>query len=69
MRSAPKTRPREHRPIDREEQSEVAVEAFERNGFFILLVDDRRLEARDEEFKIKACRRVILARLTMPVGG
>jgi len=56
------------RPLDWEEQFRRAVEAFERNGFFVL-VGDRQAERLDEEFEVKADTEVSFVKLTPLVGG
>jgi hypothetical protein len=56
------------RDIDWRKQFEVACDAFERNGFFIL-VDDRQAEALDEQITLKHDTRVSFVRLTPLVGG
>jgi hypothetical protein len=59
---------RERRKIDWEEQFQRAVEAFQRNGFFILL-DDRQAESLDQEFDLKIGTEVSFVKLTPLVGG
>lgn len=56
------------RQLNWEEQFRRAVEAFERNGFFVL-VGDRQAESLDEEFEIKADTEVSFVKLTPLVGG
>ena len=56
------------RKIDWEKQYEKAIEAFERNGFFIL-VDDRQVESLDEEIEIRLNTEVSFVRLVPLVGG
>lgn len=53
---------RKPRKIDWEEQYNRAVEAFERNGFFIL-VDDRQVESLDEKIEIKLRTQVSFVKL------
>src|SRR5229473_1822853 len=48
---------RQHRKIDWEEQYLRSIEAFERNGFF-MLVDDRQLESLEEEIELKVATEV-----------
>jgi hypothetical protein len=60
--------PRPPRPIDWERQARVAEEAFERNGFF-LLVDGRQVEELDEEVELGADTDVRFLRLVPLVGG
>lgn len=59
---------RERRKIDWEEQFKKAVEAFDRNGFFVL-VGDRQAESLDEAFRVKADTEVSFVKLTPLVGG
>ena len=59
---------REWRKIDWEEQYARAVEAFERNGFF-MLVDDRQVERLDEEIELKVATEVSFIKLVPLVGG
>src|SRR6266702_4954280 len=59
---------RERRKIDWEEQYARAVEAFERNGFF-MLVDDRQVERLDEEIELKVATEVSFIKLVRLVGG
>lgn len=56
------------RQIDWKKQFEKATEAFEKNGFFIL-IDDKQAEHLDQEFVIRAGTEVSFVRLTMLVGG
>jgi hypothetical protein len=59
---------RQRRQIDWEEQYRKAVEAFERNGFFIL-VDDRQAESLDEEITLRLNTQISFVRLVPLVGG
>jgi len=59
---------REPRKLDWEKQAEVAVRAFAKNGYFVL-VDDRQVESLDEEVKITADTQVSFVRLVPLVGG
>ncbi len=61
-------RVRPGRRIDWEEQFRRAVEAFETNGFFIL-VDDRQAESLDEEILLKPSTQVSFVKLVQLVGG
>jgi len=56
------------RKIDWQEQFQRAVEAFERNGFFVL-VGDRQAENLDQEFELKADTEVSFVKLMPLVGG
>lgn len=56
------------RRIDWEEQADRATEAFERNGF-IVLVDDRQAAGLDEEIAIGVDTAVSFLRLVPLVGG
>ncbi|WP_347905640.1 hypothetical protein [Pseudomonas purpurea] len=55
-------------PIDWRKQVEIAFEAFERNGFFILL-DDRQAQSLDEPLTIRHDSVVNFIKLTPLVGG
>lgn len=54
--------------IDWKKQFEVACEAFERNGFFIL-IDDKQAESLDEQLALRANSTVSFVKLTPLVGG
>lgn len=56
------------RRLDWEKQADIAVDAFERNGFFIL-VGDRQVEDLDETIDLAADPHVAFVRLTPLVGG
>src|SRR2546422_4991141 len=56
------------RKIDWEEQFKRAVEAFGRNGFFVL-VGDKQAESLDHEFEVKADTEVSFVKLVPLVGG
>ena len=59
---------RERRKLDWQEQFQRAVEAFERNGFFVL-VGDRQAATLDEEFEVKVDTEVSFVKLVPLVGG
>jgi hypothetical protein len=56
------------RQIDWEEQFKRALEAFERNGFFVL-VGDKQAESLDQQFEVKVDTEVSFVRLLPLVGG
>ncbi|HAB16759.1 MAG TPA: hypothetical protein DCE44_09950 [Verrucomicrobiales bacterium] len=56
------------RVLDWEEQFRRACEAFERNGFFVL-VGDHQAVTLDEEFEVKADTEVAFVKLVPLVGG
>lgn len=56
------------RKIDWQEQFQRALEAFHRNGFFVL-VGDRQAESLDEEFEVKVETEVSFVKLVPLVGG
>ncbi len=56
------------RPLDWEEQYRRALEAFERNGFFVL-VGDRQAESLDDGFEVTAETEVSFVKLVPLVGG
>jgi hypothetical protein len=58
----------ERRKIDWQEQFQRACEAFERNGFFVL-VGDRQAETLDEEFEVKVDTEISFVKLVPLVGG
>ena len=57
-----------HRPIDWQEQCARALEAFARNGFFVL-VDERQAASLDEELVIGPATQVSFVKLVPLVGG
>ena len=59
---------RRERPLDWEEQFELALEAFRRNGF-ILLLDDRQVEDLDQVIEIGPRTSVTFLKLVPLVGG
>ena len=59
---------RKRRKIDWEKQFKQAVEAFERNGFLVL-VDERQAEGLDETLTLKADTQVSFVKLVPLVGG
>jgi hypothetical protein len=61
-------RVRNHRQIDWKDQFEKACDAFERNGFFIL-VNDRQPDSLDEELTIDQTSTVSFVKLVPLVGG
>ncbi len=54
--------------IDMEKQLYVALEAFQKNGFFIL-IDDEQVESLDEMFLVDESTQVSFIKLTPLVGG
>ena len=56
------------RRIDWERQADRAIEAFERNGFFVL-VDDRQVTQLDEELDLSPESDIRFVRLVQLVGG
>jgi hypothetical protein len=59
---------RARRKIDWEEQYQRALEAFERNGFFVL-VGDKQAEGLDQGFDIKVDTEMSFVKLVPLVGG
>ena len=59
---------KKHRDIDWKEQFQKAIEAFQHNGFFVL-IDDKQAESLDQEFTIGRGTQVSFVKLTMLVGG
>ena len=56
------------RKIDWQEQFQRALEAFERNGFFVL-VGDKQADTLDEEFAVRVDTEVSFVKLVPLVGG
>ena len=56
------------RQIDWQQQYQRALEAFERNGFFVL-VGDKQAESLDQEFEVKVDTEVSFVKLVPLVGG
>lgn len=56
------------RQINWKEQYEHALNAFEKNGFFIL-IDNLQAESLDQQVTVKPSTEVSFVRLTMLVGG
>ena len=61
-------RMREHRHIDPQAQFDLAVEAFSRNGF-VVLVDDRQVEDLDAMIDLRLGSTVTFLKLVPLVGG
>ena len=59
---------REHRPVDWTVQRDRALEAFRRNGFFVL-VGDRQVTDLDERIRLAVTTEVTFVRLVALVGG
>jgi hypothetical protein len=59
---------RAKRKIDWEEQYQRALEAFERNGYFIL-VGDQQADRLDQEFDVTAEAEISFVKLVPLVGG
>jgi hypothetical protein len=60
--------PRPPKALDAEKECEAAVEAFRRNGFFIL-IGDRQVEELDEELVFTGDTDVRFVKLVPLVGG
>ena len=58
----------ERKRVDWQEQYNRAIEAFQRNGFFIL-VDDRQIESLDETISLTPRTQVSFVKLVPLVGG
>ncbi len=59
---------RARRKIDWQEQYQRALDAFERNGFFVL-VGDKQAESLDQEFEVQVDTEVSFVKLVPLVGG
>lgn len=62
-----KVKPKKHL-IDAKKQVEVAIEAFSRNGFFVL-VDDKQFEHLEDEIIVEKTTSISFVKLTPLVGG
>ena len=60
--------PRARPKIDWEAQYARAIEAFTRNGFFVL-VDDQQLESLDDEIFVRPGTAISFVKLVPLVGG
>ena len=58
----------ERKKVDAEKQLTIALEAFEGNGFFIL-VNNRQLESLDDQVTVAADSSISFVKLTPLVGG
>lgn len=61
-------RMRKRRRVDPQQQFELAIEAFGRNGY-VVLVDDRQVEELDEMIQIGRSTEVTFLKLVPLVGG
>lgn len=59
---------KKRRPIDWEKQFDVAVKAFEQNGYFVL-VNDVQVEELDDPIELKIDTEVAFVKLVPLVGG
>jgi len=59
---------RQKRKLDWERQYQKALEAFSRNGFFVL-VGDKQAESLEQEFDVKVDTEVSFVKLVQLVGG
>jgi len=64
----PEFRLKKHRRIEWQPQFDKAVEAFERNGF-LLLIGNQQAESLDQVFTIASGTEVSFVKLTLLVGG
>jgi len=54
--------------IDTEKQVYIALNAFQKNGFFIL-VDDKQLEELNQQVTLKSTSKISFVKLTPLIGG
>jgi hypothetical protein len=59
---------RSKKPIDIEKQVYVALDAFQKNGFFVL-VDNQQSTSLDQEIQLQKDTRISFVKLTPLVGG
>jgi hypothetical protein len=65
---SPEYRVKRHRAIEWKTQFEKAVEAFDRNGYLVL-IDDKQAESLEQEFVIGRGTLVSFVKLALLVGG
>ncbi len=56
------------KPIDPEKQVYIALDAFQKNGFF-LLIDDLQVESLNQEIELSIDTQISFVKLTPLVGG
>lgn len=59
---------KEFRMIDGEQQVYIALDAFQKNGFFVL-VDDKQVESLEERIQLRPMMKVSFIKLVPLVGG
>jgi hypothetical protein len=59
---------KQHRQLEWKAQFEKALEAFTRNGFFIL-IDNQQADSLEQEFEIGHTTQISFVRLTPLIGG
>ncbi len=59
---------KEFRMIDGEQQVYIALDAFQKNGFFVL-VDDKQVESLEEQIQLRPNLKVSFIKLVPLVGG
>lgn len=59
---------RTRKPIDAEKQVYVALDAFQKNGFFVL-VDNQQCESLDQQVQLRTGTHIGFVKLTPLVGG
>lgn len=59
---------KEFRIIDGEQQVYIALDAFQKNGFFVL-VDDKQVESLEEQIQLRPKMKVSFIKLVPLVGG
>lgn len=61
-------RMKEKKKVDAEKQVYVALDAYQKNGYFVL-VDDKQAESLDQQIQVKSNTVVSFVKLTPLVGG
>lgn len=61
-------RMKEKKKVDPEKQVYVALDAYQKNGYFVL-VDDKQAESLDQQIQVKSNTVVSFVKLTPLVGG
>lgn len=57
-----------HKEIDAEKQVYVALDAFQKNGFFVL-ADNKQCDSLDDQLQLSGATRISFIKLTPLVGG
>ena len=59
---------KKNQPVDAEKQVYIALDAFQQNGYFVL-IDDQQAESLDQMIRLEANTKISFLKLTPLVGG